>query len=210
MSTSTKSAVIDTMYARTSVRKYDPQYKISKEELSSLLTDSITAPSTSNMQPWRFIVITDDKAKQELLPMAFNQQQIVDSSAIIAVLGDSDFHTKARQIHDLCEDAGFMTPEVAETQTKNAEKLYGGLPVDVRKAAAMYDAGLVSMQITLAAKDRGLDTVIMGGFNKAAFAEAYNLPENEFPIVLIAIGKSNGATPRGTARLSVEDVARFV
>lgn len=210
MSTTTKSAVIETMYARTSVRKYDPQYKMSKEELSAILTDAITAPSSSNMQPWRFIVITDDQAKQKLSPIAFNQKQIIESSAVIAVLGDANFHEKARQIHNLCTDAGFMTEEVAETQTQNSEKLYGNLPLESRKAVAMYDAGLVSMQITLAAKDRGLDTVIMGGYNKAAFAEAYNLPENEFPIVLIAIGKSNGETNRGTARLSVEDVARFI
>lgn len=210
MSTTTRSAVIETMHARTSVRKYDPQYKISKEELSEILSDAITAPSTSNLQPWRFIVITDDKAKQELLPMAFNQQQVADSSAVIAVLGDAEFHTKAKQIHDLCLNAGFMTEEVAEKQTQNAEKSYGAVSAEVRKSLAMYDAGLVSMQITLAAKDRGLDTVIMGGYNKDAFAKAYNLPENEFPIVLIAIGKTNGATPRGTARLSVEDVTRFV
>ncbi|MBQ0140578.1 MAG: nitroreductase family protein [Kurthia sp.] len=210
MSTTTKSAVIETMYARTSVRKYDATYKMSKEELSAILTDAITAPSTSNMQPWRFLVITDEEAKQKLLPIAFNQKQIVDASAIIAVQGDANFHEKARQIHDLCKEAGFMTEEVAETQTQNSEKLYGGLPLETRKAAAMYDAGLVSMQITLAAKDRGLDTVIMGGYNKPAFAEAFNLPENEFPIVLIAIGKSNGETNRGTARLSVEDVARFI
>lgn len=210
MSTATKSAVIETMYARTSVRKYDSQYKMSKEELSAILTDALTAPSTSNMQPWRFIVITDEQAKQDLLPIAFNQQQIVDSSAVIAVLGDAEFHKNANTIHTLCHDAGFMTEEVAKMQTENAEKLYSSLTVEARKGLAMYDAGSVSMQITLAAKDRGLDTVIMGGYNKAAFAEAYNLPENEFPIVLIAIGKSNGVANRRTARLSVEDVARFV
>lgn len=210
MSTTTKSAVIDTMYARTSVRKYDTTYKMSKEELSAILTDAITAPSTSNMQPWRFLVITDEEAKEKLLPIAFNQKQIVDASAVIAVQGDANFFEKAREIHDLCLNAGFMTEEVAETQTQNAEKLYSGLPLETRKALAMYDAGLVSMQITLAAKDRGLDTVIMGGYNKPAFAEAFNLPENEFPIVLIAIGKANGEANRGTARLAVEDITRFI
>lgn len=209
MSTTTRSAVIDTMYARKSIRKYDPQFKMSKEELSSILTDAMTAPSSSNQQGWRFIVITDDQAKQELLPIAFNQQQIVDSSAVIAVLGDADFYKKAGQINQLAVDKGVMTEEIAKQQTEGSEKLYSGIPVEARKSLATFDAGLVTMQITLAAKDRGLDTVIMGGYNKQAFAEAYNLPENEFPLVLITIGKGTGEA-RGTARLSVDDVARFV
>lgn len=209
MSTTTKSATIETMYARKSIRKYDSQYKMSKEELSAILTDAMTAPSSSNQQGWRFIVITDEQAKQELLPIAFNQQQIVDSSAVIAVLGDSDFYKNAGKINDLAVAKGVMTEEVAEAQTASSEKLYSGMPIEARQSLVTFDAGLVTMQITLAAKDRGLDTVIMGGYNRKAFAEAYELPENEFPLVLVAIGKGTGK-PRGTARLTVEDVVRFV
>lgn len=209
MSTTTKSAVIENMYARKSIRKYDSEYKLTKEEISELLTDAMTAPSSSNQQPWRFIVITDEQKKKELRTMAFNQEQVETAPAIIAVLGDTDFHKNARKIHQLSVDAGVMDPEVAEKLTENAETLYSGIPVAARHSVAMYDAGLVSMQLLLAAKDRGLDTVVMGGFNKDEFAKAYDLPENEFPIVLIAIGKGTGPA-RGTSRLSVEDVVRFV
>ena len=56
----------------------------------------------------------------------------------------------------------------------------------------------------------GYDTVIMGGFDKAAFAQIYELPANELPIGLIAIGKGKATAPaRNTSRLPFEQVIRF-
>ncbi|ETT65684.1 NAD(P)H nitroreductase [Paenibacillus sp. FSL H8-457] len=46
------------------------------------------APSAANLQPWRFLVIDSPELKQKLLPIASNQQQVVEASAVIAVLGD--------------------------------------------------------------------------------------------------------------------------
>ncbi|GEK34147.1 nitroreductase family protein [Kurthia sibirica] len=209
MSTTTKSAIIETMYARKSIRKYDPDFKISREEISEMLTDAMTAPSSSNQQPWRFLVITDDAVKKEIRSMSFNQEQLETSSAIIAVLGATDFYKNAKKINELSVATGAMSPEIAVAQTAGSEKLYSGLPTEILKNVASFDAGLVSMQLMLIAKDRGLDTVAMGGFDKQAFAEKFELPANEFPIILLAIGKGIGPD-RGTERLSVADVTTFI
>ena len=45
------------------------------------------------------------------------------------------------------------------------------------------------MQIMLLAKDMGYDTVPMGGFNKEAFAQRFELADHIVPVILIAIGK---------------------
>ena len=44
---------------RHSVRQYDPSVKIPREEMEEILKDAILAPSSSNLQPWRFLVIDD-------------------------------------------------------------------------------------------------------------------------------------------------------
>ena len=64
------------------------------------------------------------------------------------------------------------------------------------------------MQIVLLAKDMGYETVIMGGFDKVAFAKKYELPANELPMVLIAIGKA-AAPARNSSRLPFEQIIRF-
>jgi nitroreductase len=61
----------------------------------------------------------------------------------------------------------------------------------------------------LLAKDMGYDTVPMGGFDKVKFAEKFNLPSNEIPILLIAIGEA--ATPAyGSSRMPIEQVVRYI
>lgn len=61
---------------RKSVRIYDPEYKISREEIEEILNEAILAPSSSNLQSWRFLVITDQETKRELRQIANNQEQV--------------------------------------------------------------------------------------------------------------------------------------
>jgi nitroreductase len=50
--------VIDTIFARRSIRKYTSK-GISETDLTTLLKAAMAAPSASNRTPWHFIVITD-------------------------------------------------------------------------------------------------------------------------------------------------------
>ncbi|MBD3107376.1 nitroreductase family protein [Bacillus sp. AGMB 02131] len=196
------------MEERKSVRKYDPDFKIPREEIEHILQQATSAPSSSNLQPWRFLVIDDTEQKKELRIAGFNQEQIETSSAIIAVLGDTEMYKNAQQIYDANVELGYMPREIADMLIANAEAMYSGLSEEARSNIAHLDAGLISMQIVLLAKDMGYDTVIMGGFDKAAFAQKYELPANELPMILIAIGKA-AAPARNTSRLPFEQIIRF-
>ena len=102
-----------------------------------------------------------------------------------------------------------MPREIANMMIENTEKLYSALPQEVLKNIVHFDAGLISMQIMLLAKELGYDTVPMGGFNKVKFAERFNLPKNEIPVLLIAIGEA--AEPgRNTSRIAAEKITKFI
>lgn len=57
--------VFDAVKARSSVRAYDAT-PIPKESLDRVLESGRLAPSANNFQPWRFIVVTDQKKRTEL------------------------------------------------------------------------------------------------------------------------------------------------
>ncbi|SDG80856.1 hypothetical protein SAMN04487975_101543 [Planococcus glaciei] len=209
MTVNVESPVVKVMQERKSVRAYDPDFKISKEELEEMLTLASTAPSSSNLQSWNFIVIQDQEVKKELRAIANNQAQVETSSAIIAVLGNIDAYKNVEKIYTQNVEEGHMDESIKERTIENTYKVYPNAPVEARMNIAAYDAGLISMQLMLIAKDRGYDTIPMGGFDKAKFAERFELPEHLFPIVLIAVGKA--ASPAfGTSRLPLEDIARFI
>lgn len=54
----------DIIKNRRSIRTYDADVKISKEEMEAILTDAMRAPSSVNMQPWRFVVVESQKVKK--------------------------------------------------------------------------------------------------------------------------------------------------
>lgn len=205
----TQTTIEQLMHERKSVRKYKEGVVIPHEKLETLLQNAITAPSSSNMQPWRFIVIEDQQVKKELRKIANDQEQVETSSAIIAVLGDLEMYKRAQQIYDANFEQGFMAREVADLMIKNSLSLYGNLPEETLKNIVHFDAGLISMQIMLLAKEMGYDTVPMGGFDKVKFAEKFNLPKNEIPILLIAIGEA-AAPAYGSSRLPIEQVVRYI
>lgn len=190
---------------RHSVRHYDPSVKISESELREMLTEATLAPSSSNTQTWRFLVITDEEAKKRLHPIANNQQQVLEASATVIVLGDLEGYKELPRIFDDAVRAGYMPEDFAKQYAERAVPMYASLPAERMNNLVHFDGGLVSMQFMLTAKSRGYDTVPMGGFNAQQLIEEFALPSNLVPLLLISVGKA--ATPgRLTVRLPIDDI----
>ncbi|WP_145027613.1 nitroreductase family protein [Paenibacillus sp. Y412MC10] len=193
---------------RRSVRSYDPEVKISREEMNEILQQAALAPSGANLQPWRFLVIDSQELKQKLFPIAFDQQQVIEASAVIAVLGDLEGYKLAEKIYGMAVDEGYMPAETAKSFVERYQGLFASMPPETVLQKVSIDGGLVSMQLMLVARAKGYDTVPMGGFDQAKFVEAFDIPERYAPIMLIAIGKA--AKPgHPTLRLPIEDVAFY-
>ncbi len=190
---------------RRSVRQYDAEYVMTEEEIREILEIAIQAPSSSNLQPWRFLVIQDKQTQQELLHIANNQQQIVDASAVIAVLADIEGYKNAERIYGELVNKGIMKNEIKEPYVASILHNYGNFSAEKALSVAMIDGGLVSMQIMLAAKAKGYDTVPMGGFDEAKFVDAFNVPENFKPVMLISLGKGTKAGFE-KVRLPLDDI----
>ncbi|VDG89510.1 Putative NAD(P)H nitroreductase yodC [Lysinibacillus sphaericus] len=199
----------EVIHARKSVRKFDSEYQIAPEVIEEMLQEATLAPSSSNLQPWRFIVIQDDQAKKKIKEFSFNQEQMETSSAIIAVIGDTEMYHNIDEIYLSNLKAGNIDEVNVQRLIDNAKALYPSAPTDARLTIAAFDAGLVSMQLMLIAKAKGYDTVPMGGFDKAQFAKEFNLEDRYVPLVLIALGKA-AAPAYGSTRLPLEKITTFV
>lgn len=193
---------------RHSVRKYDPAYEMTEEEIQLILNDAIKAPSSSNLQPWRFIVVQDQELKQKLLPIANNQIQVVEASAVIVVLGDIEAYRNVEKIYSLAVDKGYMSEEIKERMVANTLRFYPQAPDQKRRDIALIDGGLVSMQLMLSAKARGYDTVPMGGYDPVQLRELFNIPPRYADVMLIALGKA-AVNAHASVRLPLHDIASW-
>ncbi|MDM5155327.1 nitroreductase family protein [Bacillus sp. DX1.1] len=195
---------------RRSIRKYDTSVKISKEEMTEILTEATLAPSSVNMQPWRFLVIDSAEGKATLAPLArFNQLQVETSAAMIAVFGDLNNFDNAEEIYSKAVDLGYMPAEVKEGQMEKLTAYFSTVDSAVMKDTVLIDGGLVSMQLMLTARAHGYDTCPIGGFEKDKIAEAFGLDKDRYvPVMLISIGKAAESGYK-SVRLPVEKVAEW-
>ncbi|MFC4807969.1 nitroreductase family protein [Paenibacillus sp. GCM10023250] len=191
---------------RHAVRKYDPNVKISRQELSEMLSEAVLAPSTANVQPWRFLVISDRELKEKLLPVAFNQEQTATSAAMIVVLADLEAYKEVDKVYSQAVEAGYMTAEIKSTLVANLGKYYENLSPGDIKSSFLIDTSLAAMQFMLVAKAHGYDTVPMGGYDAQKLKEAFAIPDRYTDVMLIAVGKALEPAHQ-TVRLPVEDVA---
>lgn len=195
---------------RRSIRKYDSSVKITKQEMEQILTEATLAPSSVNMQPWRFIVIESEEAKQKLLPLArFNQSQVTSSAAVIAIFGDLDSFSNAEEIYSKAVELGYMPQEVKERQLAAIGGMYANVSPQTNRDTVLIDGGLVSMQLMLTARAHGYDTCPMGGYEKDQIAEAFGLDKERYvPVMLLSIGKAaDSGYP--SVRLPIDKVAEW-
>ncbi|PAK38199.1 nitroreductase family protein [Peribacillus simplex] len=195
---------------RRSIKNYDKSVKISREEMEKILTLATLAPSSVNMQPWRFLVIDSPEGKATLAPLArFNQNQVETSSAVIAVFGDMNNFDNAEEIYGKAVDLGLMPLEVKENILASFAGYFEKITREEMEEVVLVDGGLVSMQLMLAARAYGYDTNPIGGYEKDQIAEAFGLEKDRYvPVMLISIGKAadNG---HQSVRLPIDKVAQW-
>ncbi|GAS81955.1 nitroreductase family protein [Paenibacillus amylolyticus] len=200
----------EVLHGRRTIKKYDPHFKISREEIIEMLEDAALAPSAFNLQPWRFVVIESDHGKEDLLEIApFNFSQINTSSAVIAVFGDLNFVDSAEEIYKETADLGYITQEIKDKMLAMVVPMYNQFSIDQKKESVLLDGGLVSMQFMLTAHAHGYATNPMSGFNKEKIAAVLGLdPERYVPILLISIGKA-ASDARPPVRLQVSQITEW-
>lgn len=198
------------LHGRRSVKTYDPNVKISHEEMTDILTEATTAPSSINMQPWRFVVVDSPEGKEQMLKLAqFNSSQVTTSAAVIAVFGDMNSIEYAEEIYGKQVEQGFMPEDVKEKLLAMYAPLYKNMPAQSMKELVLIDASLVSMQIMLVARAHGYDTNPIGGFDRELIAEAFGLDKDRYvPVMLISIGKA-AVEGRPSYRLPVDTVTSW-
>lgn len=185
---------------RHAVKKYEKGFVMPEADLNAILTAASEAPSSWNLQHWKFLVIESEADKEKLLPIAYGQSQITDSSVTIAVLGDLEANRNA-VIYDQAVEAGALPSEVRDALVGQINRAYEN-PQTAREEA-IRNASLASQNIMLAARALGYDSCPMGGYNPKQLIETFNIPARYVPNMLITIGKAaQPARPSGRLPLS--------
>ena len=174
---------LECIKTRRSVRKFKTD-SVSKETIEKLVLAASYAPSWKNTQITRYIAIDDSsilkKIADDCTPV-YNSNIIQQSPMLIAVT-----FIKGR--------CGFERDGSYSTKKEDRWQ--------------MFDVGAACQTFCLAAKEKGLGTVIMGIFDEDKITELLEIPEERELAALIAVGWPD-IDPEAPKRKSVDDLLQF-
>ena len=191
---------LDAINARRAIKHYDPAHRMTEEEIKTLLTAALQAPTAFNIQHWRFVTVIDPEVRKQIRAVAWDQAQVTDASLLIVLCADKDAWKKdaARYWKDAPQPVqDFLVPAIGQ--------YYEGRE-QVQRDECMRSCGMAGMTIMLAAKALGYDSCPMDGFDFDAVAKIIKLPEDHVISFMIAVGKGTQPAWPKPGQLPYEEV----
>ena len=200
---------------RTAAKHFDSATPISVQEIQELVSEACQAPSSFNIQHWRFIAVADERIRERLkdTTIAPNQERVANAPLIFLILGDLNAHKRLESILDDTVRVGLLAREVADMWSTIANGMYGCDP-RLARDEAIRSGSLAATTLMFAAGNRGYVSCPIG-FNPAQVMEILSVSDHCVPVMMLTVGRPAGRNnarrprlprPRGNRRGKVTDI----
>ena len=167
---------------RNSCRSYDASREVSDEAINNCLIAANNAPSACNKQPWRFVIVKDEKIRKELydtcLLPGLTMKWIQDAPVIAVLCASSD-----KIVHWFA-------------------------PILSKVPYYLVDCGIGGEHFVLAAAAQGLGTCWIGWIKPDSIKKTLGIPAGIQPIAMITLGYPKEKKD-AVAKLPMSDIAFF-
>lgn len=162
---------------------------VTAEVIEDLVAVAGSAPSETNLQPWRFIAALGSESCERLAPAFLppNQPKLREAGNVVLVYADpATIHTNrtAAAFYEM----GLFTP----------------------REFAVRNASLAAMMFLLAGHARGLPTRPMVGFDPGKLGPLVGAPPHWIVVMAILIGHPRATSVQAPPRLPVAELLRFL
>lgn len=190
----------ETIAARRSVKKYDPDHVMSQDEITRLMEAVILTPTSFNIQNWRFVLITDPEVKKQVRAKGYDQAQFTDASLVVIICGDRGAYNQ--------DPDRYWASAPAEARTAVVSMIKGayGSNESLRRDENLRSGALAGQTLMLAAKAMGYDSCPMVGFDFKAVAEIIKMPVEHDIVMAVTIGKAQEPARERGGQLPLKDV----
>ena len=179
--------VSEAIKKRRSIRKFKPD-PIPEEKIRLLLESARLAPSGTNTQPWRFVVIKDNDTKKKLQEAAHNQRHIGRAPVIIVCCADlKAFKEFPERVDELIE-SGALPERTREVFIPYLSKGMDTVTKDALMVAAAANVAIAVEHIVLQAVEIGLGTCWVRWYEDNKVKEILDIPEHVEVMALLPIG----------------------
>lgn len=157
-----RMSFLDLVKVRQSVREYLDK-PVEREKIERCLEAARLAPSATNAQPWKFIVIDKSELKEKVAKMTFN-----------SIAYFNKFSLKAPVLILVISESPNVVHKIAQ-KIKN-------------KSFILIDIGIATEHLCLQAVEEGLGTCILGWFDEKGIKKLLNIPDQERIELIVTMG----------------------
>jgi nitroreductase len=202
--------VQESIEQRRSIRKFKPD-PIPKKTIHDLLEAARLAPSGSNRQPWRFLIVTDKEEKKQLREICLGQAFIEEAPVVFVCCADLNAYSSASRRARMQEFADFKVQETLSGRFADPTYRERMLlqPDQDRKTvirAAMSNVYIAIEHMVLMATALGLGSCWVGAIGEEGqINRLFNLPDHIVVVAVLPVGYP-ATVPTQRPRLALEEI----
>lgn len=197
---------------RHACKVFDSSKKISDEDMHTILEAGRKSPSSFGMEAWKFLVITNDELKANIIHLCWNQVQITSCSHLVIVLAGID----SVRVSSGEVEKRFARRNMSQEQLEGYMKLYSNhLSETLSSQENIYkwtskQTYIASANMMSAGAFLGIDSCPIEGFEKSELEELLGLDTTKFQISLV-LPFGYRIDPQSTQlRLDFDEVVEFI
>lgn len=167
--------------SRRSIRKYTAE-PVSESQVQSVLEAARLAPSGSNTQPWRFIVIRSEEQRTAVARVSHDQKWMVEAPVFIACVG-----AISSRIPDYDGPALDELSDLPELKQ------------------VIRDTSIAAEHLVLRATELGLGTCWVAWFTQDEIRPVLGVPDDNYVVAVVTLGYA-AQEPNARGRHALEDI----
>lgn len=171
------------VHQRRSIRNYSDKL-VEKEKIVQCIEAARVAPSAENVEPWRFVILTEPELKERFCNDAFSgvysfTKWAAKAPVIIVILAKPDI--LANRIGKQIQGTNYY----------------------------LIDIGIAGEHLVLQAQELGLGTCWIGWFNATKTQKFFNIPSSYKVVSLISMGYPQNTPMKEKKRKKLEEIMWF-
>ena len=201
--------VYEAIKRRRSIRKFKKE-SISQDQIEKLIEVARLAPSGSNVQPWRFIIVKDNQLKSELCQASYKQKFVEDASIVVVCCGDLLSWKRVKETsREILKDKRIKLSKKTKDALEKRTNKAAIAEMDDRIPTTMLNVAIAIEHIALEAVELGLGSCWVRLFDEKKIKQILNLPDHLYIVAILPIGvPAEDPSPR--SRMSMSDITSII
>lgn len=180
------SKLIENLNWRYATKQFDVTKKINENDLEKIIESFRLTPSSFWLEPWKLIIVESKDLREKLLPVSWNQKQIVDASHLLVF-------TRVKTIDDnyidKCLDNSSKITWASRDDLKWYEDMmkwyFSNLTSEMKASWARDQVFLALWNVMNSLSDLRIDSCAIWGFDSVKYDEILWLSDLDLASVVI-------------------------